>query len=145
MKDYSPSIESDSRSKVHSDQENNTAEKTILIVDDDHDIGEILQQMIMDQTSYRTLWIAEADLALDAAPLLHPSLIILDYMLPTMLGLDLYDKLQRLDNMKGVPVLLISGYTNLPFAELRARGIHVLQKPFEMNEFLDLLAELQVP
>lgn len=144
MKDYSPGIKNDSTHKVSNDPANKPAEKTIFIVDDDRDIGEVLQQMIMDQTSYHTLWIAEADLALDAAPLLQPSLIILDYMMPTMLGLQLYDQLQELDNMKGVPVILISGYTNLPFQELRSRGIHVLQKPFEMNELLDLLAGLLV-
>jgi|GEM_PF-6331048 len=36
-------------------------EKTVLIVDDDRDIGDILQQIILDQTNYKVVWIAESE------------------------------------------------------------------------------------
>lgn len=117
-------------------------EKTILIVDDDHDIGEVLKNAIVDQTDYRVVWIAESDLALEAASHLHPSLILLDYMMPTMDGLELYDHLQGIGNMRGVPVVLISAMATLPFEQLRERGIAVLRKPFELSELFDLLAQL---
>lgn len=117
-------------------------EKTILIVDDDRDIGEMLQSVILQQTSYRVLWIAESDLALMAAPHLRPSLILLDYMMPTMDGLALYDRLQGTENMRGVPVVLISARATLPFEELRERGIYILKKPFELTDLLDILANL---
>lgn len=68
-------------------------EKTVLIVDDDRDIGDILQQIIVDQTNYKVVWIAESDLVLNAASYLRPSLLLLDYMLPNMDGLHLYDRL----------------------------------------------------
>src|SRR5712692_8349658 len=90
-------------------------EKTVLIVDDDRDVGELLRSIIVDQTNYRVVWIAESDLALEAAPHLKPSLILLDYMMPTMDGLKLYDHLQNTKNMRGVPVVLISARATLPF------------------------------
>src|SRR5947209_13324101 len=93
-------------------------EKTVLIVDDDRDIGDILQKIILDQTDYKVLWIAESDLALDAASFVRPSLLLLDYMLPNMDGLDLYDHLQATENMRGVPTVLISASTTLPFGKL---------------------------
>lgn len=117
-------------------------EKTILIVDDDHDIGEMLKAVIMEQTEYRVVWIAESDLALEAAYHIHPSLILLDYMMPTMDGLKLYDHLQNKPNMKGVPVVLISAKATLPFEQIRERGMYILHKPFELNELLDMLAQL---
>ena len=117
-------------------------EKIILIVDDDRDIGDILQQIILDQTDYRVVWIAESELALNAASYLRPSLLILDYMLPNIHGLDLYDRLQGIENMRDVPTILISASVTLPFEELRSRGIYILQKPFELNDFLDVLAQL---
>ena len=117
-------------------------EKTVLIVDDDRDIGDILQNIITDQTDYKVVWIAESDLVLDAASYLHPSLLVLDYMLPTMHGLDLYDRLQAIENMRGVPTILISASVTLPFEDLRSRGIHVLQKPFELDDLLDMLAQM---
>ena len=119
-----------------------TDEKVVLIIDDDRDIGDVLQKIILDQTNYRTLWIAESELALNAASFMRPSLLLLDYLLPVMDGLALYDRLQEIENMRGVPTVLISASTTLPFEDLRTRGIHLLRKPFELNDLLDMLAEL---
>jgi len=118
------------------------AQKTILIVDDDRDIGELLRSIIVDQTNYRVVWIAESDLALEAAPHLKPSLILLDYVMPTLDGLKLFDYMQGLEHIRGVPVVLISAKSSIPFDQLETRGIHFLGKPFEMDELIDLLNRL---
>ena len=123
-------------------QASSTGEKIVLIVDDDRDVGDILQKIILDQTDYRVVWIAESDLALDAAWYLRPSLLLLDYMLPSIDGLDLYDRLQGIEGMRGVPTVLISASETLPFEELRARGIYLLKKPFELGDLLDMVAQL---
>lgn len=123
-------------------QASSTGEKIVLIVDDDRDIGDILQKIILDQTDYKVVWIAESDLALDAAWYLRPSLLLLDYMLPSIDGLDLYDRLQGMEGMRGVPTVLISASETLPFEELRARGIYLLKKPFELGDLLDMVAQL---
>ncbi len=119
-----------------------TSERIVLIVDDDRDVGDILQKIILDQTDYKVVWIAESDLALDAAWYLRPSLLLLDYMLPSIDGLDLYDRLQGMEGMRGVPTVLISASETLPFEELRARGIYLLKKPFELGDLLDMVAQL---
>lgn len=121
-----------------------TEEKTVLIVDDDHDIGEALRFIIGDQTNYRAVWIAESDLALEAASHLRPSVILLDYVMPTLDGLQLFDYLQRFDHIRGVPVVLISAKLTLPDDQLRARGIHVLRKPFDVDDLITLLNRLVV-
>ncbi|MDQ2904030.1 MAG: response regulator [Chloroflexota bacterium] len=126
----------------HAEMASTMSAKTILIVDDDRDVGEILQKVILEQTDYRAMWIAESDLVLFAAPHLRPALILLDYKLPAMHGLDLYDRLQEIETMKGVPTILISAWEKLPFDELHARGIYVLKKPFELDDLLDMLAQL---
>ncbi|HLH62997.1 MAG TPA: response regulator [Ktedonobacteraceae bacterium] len=117
-------------------------EKTILIIDDDHDIGEMLRTVITQQTNYRVVWIAESDLALEAASHMRPSLLLLDYMMPTMDGLKLYDYLQDKPNMRGVPVVMISAWATLPFEQIRERGMYMLRKPFDLSDLLDILAEL---
>ncbi len=123
-------------------QASSTSERIVLIVDDDRDVGDILQKIILDQTDYKVVWIAESDLALDAAWYLRPSLLLLDYMLPSIDGLDLYDRLQGMEGMRGVPTVLISASETLPFEELRARGIYLLKKPFELDDLLDMLAQV---
>ncbi len=119
-----------------------TSEKTVLIVDDDHDIGETLRAIILDQTPYRALWIAESDLALEAAFHVKPSVILLDYMLPTLDGLQLFDYMQHLEHMRDVPVVLISAQTSIPLEEVRKRGMHFLRKPFDMDELITLVEQL---
>jgi CheY-like chemotaxis protein len=117
-------------------------EKTILIVDDDRIMGEMLKQVIAQNTSHRAVWIAEGDLVLETARHLHPSLILLDYIMPFMDGLQLYDHLQRVETTRKVPVILISGSPTLPFEKLRERGIYILRKPFELSDLLDMIAQL---
>lgn len=119
-----------------------TQEKTVLIVDDDRSMGELLKQTITQNTNHRAVWIAESDLVLETARRLHPSIILLDYIMPFMDGLQLYDHLQRVETMRNVPVILVSGSPTLPFEKLRERGIHVLRKPFEVNDLLDMIAQL---
>jgi len=119
-----------------------TDQKIVLIVDDDPPIGEMLEEAILEHTDYQVMWVAESDLALNVAPHLRPSLILLDYMLPSMDGLKLYDRLQEIENMRGVPVVLISAWDTLPFEEIRSRNIHLLKKPFGLDELLDILAQL---
>ncbi len=123
-------------------QASSTGEKIVLIVDDDRDVGDILQKIILDQTDYKVVWIAESDLVLDAARYLRTSLLLLDYMFNYIDGLDLYDRLQGMEGMRGVPTVLISASETLPFEELRARGIYLLKKPFELGDLLDMLAQL---
>ena len=117
-------------------------EKTILIVDDDRTVGEMLKQAIAENTTHRAVWIAEGDLVIETARRLHPSLILLDYIMPFMDGLQLFDHLQRIETMRNVPVILISGSPTLPFEKLRERGIYILKKPFQLNDLLDMVAQL---
>jgi DNA-binding NtrC family response regulator len=123
-------------------QTHTRAEKCILIVDDDRDIGESLQLALSEETSYRTLWIAESDLVLLSASYLRPSLILLDYRLPLMDGLALFDHLQDVESMRGVPVILISAIHKLPYAQLQQRGIHVLKKPLNMFALMKTINKL---
>ncbi len=74
------------------EQTSSTNDKLVLIIDDDRDIGDMLQKVIVEQTDYKVVWIAESDLVLDAATFMRPSLVLLDYIMPTMDGLHLYDR-----------------------------------------------------
>ena|SRR5579875_2464179 len=116
--------------------------KTVLIIDDDRDVSELLQMVILERTDYRPLWIGESELTLYAAPHVRPALILLDYRLPRMHGLELYDRLQEIETMRNVPTVLITAWDDLPLEELRRRGIYLLRKPFDLEELLQLMALL---
>ena len=58
-----------------------------------------------------------------------PDLFVLDYQLSVMTGLELADRLQTIEALKSIPVLLMSA--NLPKREVNKHHIAFINKPFE--------------
>jgi two-component system, response regulator, stage 0 sporulation protein F len=110
---------------------------TILIVEDDADIGQFLQELIEEETPYSTAVIHDGLRALEQAPQLHPCLLLLDYRLPSLNGLELYDRLQSLQETQGVPAIMMSA--TLPVVELERRGIHQLRKPMDIGNVIRMI------
>ncbi|GAC1349320.1 MAG: hypothetical protein NVSMB27_21340 [Ktedonobacteraceae bacterium] len=110
---------------------------TILIVEDDADIGRFLQQLIEEETPYHTTVISNGLTALEKAPQIHPCLMLLDYRLPGINGLELYDRLQEQEEISGVPAIMMSA--TLPVAELKQRGIYQLRKPMDIGNVIRMI------
>ena len=110
--------------------------KTIFIVEDDQSIGDMLQE-VLQKEGYR---VQRAYSGTEAALLLGqglPDLVLLDLMLPGLLGEELLGRLQ------GVPVIVVSAKAGLDDkVDLLLRGAaDYITKPFEIRE---LLARVQV-
>ena len=71
-----------------------------------------------------------------------PDLLILDYRLPSMNGLDLYDHLQEQEGLTDVPTIMISANFSFPPGELARRHITGIKKPLELDAFLPLIERL---
>jgi len=116
------------------------AVKSILVVEDDSDIGLFLVQAISQETPHQALLVTDGFQALKAIASIKPNLFILDYWLPSMNGIDLYDRLHATRGLEDVPTIMISA--QLPRRELHKRNIHSLNKPLELDEFLRLVERL---
>ena len=110
---------------------------TILIVEDNADIGGFLQQLIEEETPYNTALIPNSQQALEKAPQVHPCLLLLDYRLAGLNGIELYDRLQQKEETSGVPAIMMSA--TLPAAELQRRGIHQLRKPMDIGGVIRMI------
>ena len=110
---------------------------TILIVEDDVDIGHFLQQLIEEETPYHTSVIHDGLRALEQAPKIHPCLLLLDYRLPGINGLELYDRLQQHEETHDVPAIMMSA--TLPVKELELRGIYQLRKPMDIGNVIRMI------
>lgn len=110
---------------------------TILIVEDDEDIGEFLQQVINEETPYHTTVVHDGPRALEKAQQIHPCLLLLDYRLPGMDGLEVYDRLQSMEETRGVPAIMMSAI--LPGEELQRRGIYQLRKPMDLGNVVRMI------
>jgi len=109
----------------------------ILIVEDDPDIGEFLKQIIEEDTPYHTAIVYDGKQALEKAKHVHPCLLMLDYRPPGINGLEVYDRLQTMNETKGVPAIMMSA--TLPTEELQRRGIYQLRKPMDIGNVIRMI------
>ena len=114
--------------------------KTILIVEDDAEMGAFLIQALKDETPYQALLVTDGFQALKAIRTIRPNLFLLDYQLPSMDGLELYDHLHASEGLEQIPMLLMSAHP--PQREIKQRGLRCLEKPFELEELLQTVREL---
>ncbi len=112
----------------------------ILLVEDETDIIEVLVQAIAQETPHDVAAVATGREALNVAKEVKPQLFILDYMLPGMNGLELYDRLHSMEEVADTPVIMISA--NLPTKELQKRKIIGIPKPFGLDELLNTIEML---
>jgi two-component system response regulator (stage 0 sporulation protein F) len=110
---------------------------TILIVEDDADIAQFLQQLIEEETPYHTTVINNGQTALAQVPHIRPCLMLLDYRLPKVNGLELYDNLQKVEEIRDVPTIMMSA--TLPVKDLEQRGIYQLRKPMDIGGVLRMI------
>jgi DNA-binding response OmpR family regulator len=125
-----------------SDGEGSPPVKTVLIVEDDQDIGSFILCAILDETSHQAILVADSQKALEIVKSVKPNLLVLDYHLPRMNGIELYDHLHAHKDLEHVPAVLMSA--RLPKDEARKRKIACLEKPFELDALLKTIDDLIV-
>ena len=114
--------------------------KTILLVEDDSIISELLIQMITQETHYKIFSVPDGLEALDLVKNIKPQLLILDYWLPFIHGIELYDRLHNTEGLEEVPAIMLS--VNAPVREINQRHMTYIKKPFDMPKLLDTIHRL---
>jgi DNA-binding response OmpR family regulator len=126
----------------NSAQKDPIAVKTVFIVEDDEAIGRLLVQVIEQETSYQAVLASDGFQALKMLPTVKPDVLLLDYGLPDMNGLEFYDTIHAVKSLKHLPVLIISAETVRIQTEVQARHLSQLQKPFELTTLLEAIERL---
>jgi CheY-like chemotaxis protein len=114
--------------------------KTILLVEDDAVVTQLLIQMITQETPHQVFSVPDAPEALDLVKNIKPELLILDYRLPTIHGIELYDRLHTTEGLEKVPTIMLS--VNAPLKEIKQRQILFIRKPFDMFKLLQAIDNL---
>ena len=115
----------------------------ILVVDDDHAVRQVTVEMARDLGCE----VAQASGGEQALALIDklsppPKLILLDYAMPGMNGLQLARALRQ-QNVKA-PIALVTGYAELSEADIAAAELAgLLRKPFTIRELQGLLTQLR--
>lgn len=114
--------------------------RTILIVEDDPSIGEMFMQTLVDESIYKPILVISGAEALETVKETTPDLLLLDYHLPNMNGLELYDHLHAMPRLAAIPAILITA--GVLQYDIQDRHIVGMSKPVDINKLLDIIAEL---
>ena len=109
--------------------------KTVLIVEDEKSIVDILR-FNLEKEGYETLTAYDGEAGLKAALEQHPDVILLDVMLPKMLGFDVCKALR--DKGDHVPVIILTAREE---EDDKVKGLEIgaddyITKPFSMRELM---------
>jgi CheY-like chemotaxis protein len=115
-------------------------QKWILVVEDDEAHASMLDLLFKQETSHSVCYTSDGQTAWKFLQHFKPDLLVLDYLLPKVSGLVLYDRIRAEKALHNIPVLMISAA--LPSDEIEQRGIIGLQKPFEIDAFLHAIEVL---
>jgi CheY-like chemotaxis protein len=113
----------------------------VLVVDDEFGIVKLLEEVLKDE-GHQVLVAANGRQALEQAAKATPALIITDLMMPVMDGAELIKAMAADQQLAKVPVILISSVPEAMIAERISSYTAFVQKPFNIFDLIDLVAEL---
>lgn len=123
--------------------------KKILIIDDEADIRTFLQTL-MTENGYQPVVASDGEHGLELARAEKPDAITLDIIMPHETGVKFYRRLVKDDQLKGIPVIILSGVTR--YKDLFGRDHATMPKPFafvekpiDQDELLSLLEKATSP
>ncbi|HEY7413809.1 MAG TPA: response regulator [Ktedonobacteraceae bacterium] len=109
--------------------------RTILIVEDDEEIGVVLETLLLEE--FETDVVLAQNGRQASQMVCNPSidLILLDYHLPDINGIQLYDFWRHYFGLTDLSVIMISA--NPPYEELEQRHLLNVKKPFDLDNILE--------
>lgn len=118
-----------------------SARKRVLIIDDDHDILDLLEIILYQQFEIATA--VNGFEGLKIAGALKPDLILTDIMMPVMDGIKLLNNLRRQPETSTIPVVAVTAFLKEHSVKsLLSLGFAaVVGKPFEKNNVISVIKE----
>jgi len=121
-----------------------TGKRKVLVVDDDHDLVELIVAVLEDDGRFET---KVANNGFEAGMMVkeyRPDLIVLDVMLPDINGKEVCVRVRNDDSLENVKIICISGMVEREkIIELRESGADdFLQKPFETDILVNRMCRL---
>jgi len=118
-------------------------EKRVLVADDEAHILHVVS-MKLRNAGYEVLTAVDGEEALELCASEKPDLLITDYQMPVMTGLELCRQLRASETIGNVPTIMLTarGFDIDP-GQMKEAGIAtVLAKPFSPRELLGKVDEL---
>lgn len=114
--------------------------KSILIVEDDKDIRDLLEDIIKEEIKCKVFGVSNGNAALLMLHKIAPDLFLLDYRLPGNInGVELIYRIRSIRIFENTPIILMSAC--LFWEHPGVHGVRFLRKPFELGIFLEVVEQ----
>jgi two-component system phosphate regulon response regulator PhoB len=117
--------------------------KTILVADDESHILHVVSLKLRN-AGFRVLTARDGQEALEMAQQEHPDLLITDYHMPQLSGLELCQRLKQDVRTSGIPAIMLTarGYHLEPQDTEQSGILRMLSKPFSPRHLLSTVTEV---
>lgn len=118
-------------------------EKTILIADDESHILHVVS-LKLSNAGFRVITARDGAEAFDLAQQEHPDLVITDYHMPHLSGIELCQKLKQTASTADIPAIMLTarGYDLEPRDTAESGILKMLSKPFSPRQLLTTVNEV---
>jgi CheY-like chemotaxis protein len=118
-----------------------TAPASVLLIDDNADLLELLSRALTHLGQFNVLRAADAESGLEQATLAHPACIVVDIMMPRVDGYRLVRALRGDSETADIPVVMLTALAldHNRLAGLLSGADHYLIKPVKPQELVDTI------
>jgi len=119
------------------------SEKTILVADDESHILHVVSLKLRN-AGFKVLTARDGQEALEVAQQQHPDLLITDYHMPELSGLELCQRLKQDAATADIPAIMLTarGYHLEPQDTQQSGILRMLSKPFSPRHLLSTVNEV---
>jgi DNA-binding response OmpR family regulator len=116
----------------------------ILVVDDDSGVLEAIKIILVD-SGFKVKTLTKTDKFEKVVNSFEPNLVILDIWMPQVSGEELCRKIKENDNLKMIPVVLLSASNRTEKISKKCKADDYLAKPFDMDELVETVKRNLLP
>jgi len=118
-------------------------QKKILVIDDEEDMQKLLK-IRLEQENFIVTVAGDGEAGIKAAELEMPDLILMDIMMPKMDGYTCLKEIRKIQKIKDMPVLMLSGKEEEKISDLFAfqKISGYVEKPFELDNLVVKIKEI---
>ncbi|GCE16282.1 response regulator [Dictyobacter kobayashii] len=111
---------------------------TILVVDDEVSIIEVLRDVLIDE-GYEVMTASNGKEGLACLEKTRPDLVLCDVMMPVIDGRELCRRMTANPHLRSIPLIFMTA-VHKAFNQIDCHYVAVIAKPFDIDEVLDIVA-----
>jgi CheY-like chemotaxis protein len=116
----------------------------IVVADDEMLLTEMLTAVLED-VGYEVVVASHGREALELIRQRRPDLLITDFMMPVMTGLELAESIRGDEALADLPIVLVTGAQGAVARRHSDLFTHVLDKPYNLHTLLEITARIVAP